>query len=76
MCLLHRHVSASLEYQEVETCQWKAEYDIASLYMVSFYCFVTKACARRPARVAQPQAWSEGDVTVSAASYLQGQQAS
>jgi hypothetical protein len=25
-------------------------YDIASLYMVSFYCFVTKACARRRSR--------------------------
>ncbi len=24
------------------------EYDIASLYMISFYCFVTEACARRP----------------------------
>jgi hypothetical protein len=24
------------------------EYDIASLYMVSFYCLVTKACARKP----------------------------
>ena len=24
-----------------------AEYDIALLYMVSVYCFVTKACARR-----------------------------
>ena len=23
------------------------EYDIASLYMVSVYCFVTKACTRR-----------------------------
>ena len=29
-----------------------AEYDIASLYMVSFYCFVTKACARRPSAAA------------------------
>ncbi len=29
-----------------------AEYDIASLYMVSFYCFVTKACARRPGAAA------------------------
>ena len=28
------------------------EYDIASLYMVSFYCFVTKACARRPGAAA------------------------
>ncbi|MFN9908439.1 MAG: hypothetical protein ACK56F_20305, partial [bacterium] len=26
----------------------QAEYDIASLYTVSVYCFVTKACARRP----------------------------
>ena len=29
-----------------------AEYDIASLHMVSFYCFVTKACARRPCAAA------------------------
>ncbi len=28
------------------------EYDIASLYMVSFYCFVAKACARRPGAAA------------------------
>ena len=28
------------------------EYDIPSLYMVSFYCFVTKACARRPGAAA------------------------
>ena len=28
------------------------EYDIASLYMVSFYCFVTEACARRPGAAA------------------------
>ena len=28
------------------------EYDIVSLYMVSFYCFVTKAYARRPVAVA------------------------
>ncbi len=28
------------------------EYDIASLYTVSFYCFVTKACARRPGTAA------------------------
>jgi hypothetical protein len=31
-------------------CQ--SEYDIASLYMVSVYCFVTKACARRPGAAA------------------------
>ncbi len=29
-----------------------AEYDIASLYMASVYCFVTKACARRPGAAA------------------------
>ncbi len=29
-----------------------AEYDRASLYMVSFNCFVTKACARRPGAAA------------------------
>ncbi len=29
-----------------------SEYDIASLYLVSFYCFVTKACARRPGAAA------------------------
>ncbi len=29
-----------------------AEYDIVSLIMVSFYCFVTKACARRPGAAA------------------------
>ncbi len=29
-----------------------AEYDIASRYMVSFYCFVTKACVRRPGAAA------------------------
>jgi hypothetical protein len=29
-----------------------AEYDIASLFVVSFYCFVTKACARRPGAAA------------------------
>ena len=28
------------------------EYDIASLYMASFYCFVTKAYARRPGAAA------------------------
>ncbi len=28
------------------------EYDIASLFMVSFYCFVIKACARRPGAAA------------------------
>ena len=28
------------------------EYDIASLYMVSSYCFVTKASARRPGAAA------------------------
>jgi hypothetical protein len=28
------------------------KYDIASLYMVSFYCFVTKACGRRPGAAA------------------------
>ena len=28
------------------------EYDIASLFMLSFYCFVTKACARRPGTAA------------------------
>ena len=28
------------------------EYDIASLNMVTFYCFVTKACARRPGAAA------------------------
>jgi hypothetical protein len=28
------------------------EYDIASLFMVGFYCFVTKACARRPGAAA------------------------
>jgi hypothetical protein len=30
-----------------------AEYDIASLYMDSFYCFVTKACVRRPGAAAR-----------------------
>ncbi len=29
-----------------------AEYDIASLCMVSDYCFVTEACARRPGAAA------------------------
>ncbi len=29
------------------------EYDIASLFLVSFYCFVTKACARRPGAASQ-----------------------
>ncbi len=38
-----------------------AEYDIASLFMVSVYCFVTKACAREG--LAQLQAWSEGDAS-------------
>ena len=28
------------------------EYDIASLFLVNFYCFVTKACARRPGAAA------------------------
>ena len=28
------------------------QYDIASLYMVRFYCFVTKACTRRPGAAA------------------------
>ena len=28
--------------------EYHSEYDIASLFMVSFYCFVTKAYARRP----------------------------
>ncbi len=28
------------------------EYDIASLYIVSFHCFVTKACVRRPGAAA------------------------
>ncbi len=28
--------------------EWFTEYDIASLFMVGFYCFVTKVCARRP----------------------------
>ena len=32
-----------------------AEYDIASLHMVSFYCFVTKACARRPGAAASKE---------------------
>jgi hypothetical protein len=31
---------------------WCAEYDIASLFLVSFYCFVTKACTRRPGAAA------------------------
>jgi hypothetical protein len=30
----------------------RAEYDIASLHMISFYCFVTKACVRRPGTAA------------------------
>ena len=29
-----------------------AEYDVASLYMVSIYCFVTKGCAKRPGAAA------------------------
>jgi hypothetical protein len=40
------------------------EYDIASLYIVSSYCFETKSCARRPGAAA------------SAAPCLQGRQAS
>jgi hypothetical protein len=30
----------------------RPEYDIASLFMVSVYCFVTKTCARRPGAAA------------------------
>ncbi len=30
-----------------------AEYDIASLFVVSFYCFVTKACARKTGAAAR-----------------------
>ena len=29
-----------------------AEYDNASLFIFSFYCFMTKACARRPGAAA------------------------
>ncbi len=36
------------DLQERCTNNQQPEYDIASLYMVSFYSFVTKACARRP----------------------------
>jgi hypothetical protein len=36
----------------LETCARKAEYDIASLFMASVYCVVTKACARRPGAAA------------------------
>jgi hypothetical protein len=35
----------------------RSEYDIASIYMVSFYCFVTKVCTRRPGL---PQACRSG----------------
>jgi hypothetical protein len=42
----------SVPASEVRPCCWAAEYDIASLYMVSFYYFVTKACARRPGAAA------------------------
>ena len=38
---------------------WRAEYDIVSLCLVSFYCFVTKACARRPGL---PQACHSGSL--------------
>ena len=31
----------------------QAEYDIALLYVVSVYCFVTKACTRRPGAAAR-----------------------
>ncbi len=37
--------------QRASACT-QPEYDIASLYMVSVYCFVTKACARRPGAAA------------------------
>jgi hypothetical protein len=53
-CFVHRRLVLLLQ----------PEYDIASLYMVSFFCFVTKACARRPGAAA------------SAAPCLQGRQAS
>ncbi len=39
-CIVHQHDATA------------AEYDIASLHMVSVYCFVTKACARRPGAAA------------------------
>ncbi len=32
-----------------------SEYDIVSLFMVRFYCFVTKACARRPGAAASAE---------------------
>ena len=38
--------------RKVLCCRTQTEYDIASLYMVSFYCFVAKACARRPSAAA------------------------
>jgi hypothetical protein len=41
-----------------------AEYDIASLYMVSFYCFVTKACDRRPGAAASVERWRRERRTV------------
>jgi hypothetical protein len=36
--------------QKIPLC--RSEYDIASLYIVSFHCFVIKACARRPGAAA------------------------
>ncbi len=37
-----------------------AKHDIASLYMVSFYCFVTKHAQKG---LVQPQAWSVGNAS-------------
>ncbi len=38
--------------QAVSVYEVWSEYDIASLCLVSFYCFVTKTCARRPGAAA------------------------
>jgi hypothetical protein len=48
-----KHKQGHLLVRELRIHRGRApEYDIASLYMVSFYCFVTKACVRRPSAAA------------------------
>jgi hypothetical protein len=53
--VLLRTAMLTPQYLHTQRVQLQPEYDIASLCMVSFYCFVIKACAKRPGAAASEE---------------------